>query len=264
MNQKVIALVSLALVLASCGGTPTSSREASSSETISESSKEVASSSAVSIEPSVEDSSESSLLPSSEAKSSETVVESDEKSSETVVDSNEESSEEPSSEDILSSSEISSYRPTPGDSTWTLDYNAIPATSSGAYNIDFDFSVTSLNGAVQGFHGSYLQRGNGSKEGVSLNNTIQIKKGDGYFYTTTASCVFLRIITLKTGDYTGVPTLYSSNDLTRKGGTEISLEKTVLENQNKIQYEAMIPGGKFRLENNSSNVLYIVSMTNVG
>ena len=244
MNQKIIAFVSLALVLASCGGTPSSSREVSSSETISESSKATTS--------------------SSEAKSSETVVESDEKSSETVVDSNEESSEEPSSEDTLSSSEISSYRPTPGDSTWTLDYNAIPATSSGDYNIDFDFSVTSLNGTVQGFHGSYLQRGNGSKEGVSLNNTIQIKKGTGYFYTTTASCVFLRFITLKTGDYTGVPTLYSSNDLTRKGGTEISLEKTVLENQNKIQYEAIIPEGKFRLENNSSNVLYIVSMTNVG
>ena len=150
----------------------------------------------------------------------------------------------------------------PGDDGWVLHVTDIPETPESEYNIEFDFFTTDRNGRANYFHGSYLQRAKGTVNGVSVDNFIKVKKGDGYFHTRGAYCRYLRIYVWKTGEETAVPSVYTTGDIFQKGETEATLSKT--ERSDQIIYEVSTMEGKFRLENNSDYDLYLGWVMSLG
>ena len=111
------------------------------------------------------------------------------------------------------------------------------------------------------FHGDYIQRGMGEWAGH-----IQMKKEESYFCLTQGDIVCLRFHVLRRynsyGDFTGVPTVYDAVE----GGNEVELsrEEVTVGEKEYYAYTALVWTGHFRLENQSSNALYLLSVENVG
>lgn len=176
-----------------------------------------------------------------------------------------------STEDASTTSEETEQSPEEevGES-WTLDYNAIPATTQNKYNIDFDFAVKGDLGGDVTFHGSYLQRGAGSKNGVSIDGTIQMKKEESYFYMTggvanKVSFSVLRITSYYEGaehDFTGTPTVYAIKDDQK---ALINMVEKRSEDDKRNEYSFEMPEGYswFRFENQSKYALYVTSLSSV-
>ena len=270
MKMRLPILLFSSLALLSCGTTPNSS-----SDPVSSSSKESAESS-ISSESSK--SSEASQSKESSASSSKEESVSSEESIPSVIESSEESSsidEESSSETEVSSEEESLEESSSAESSeessadWELTYENIPTTTAGKYNIEFDFSNDDAS-----FHGSYLQRGGGDKNGIPLDETIQVKAekdgSHGYFYLTSGiayrlSFAILRIHSFYGGedhDFTGVPTVYSAETMDDDNGEEVTLEKTLTTDKMDREvylYEATLPHPAFRFENRSGYVIYLSS-----
>lgn len=129
-----------------------------------------------------------------------------------------------------------------------------------------------LNGSTVSFVGDAIRKGEGSKGEVSLENTIQLSKEEGNLYMTSGSASFVRfeipIIHQYYGgedhDFTGVPTVYSAEEMTADNGEIVKLEKELNTDQTGYIYSFLVPHGRFRLANESGNALYIRYIANVG
>lgn len=186
------------------------------------------------------------------------------KGSDSTISSSSESTESSSSKTSSSSSAINP--PAPGQGAWDLNYSAIPETEGNDYNLDFDFSTVSGTGVTQGFHGNNLRRGKGTYNGLSVEKTIEMKAGESYIYSTTAKADFFRVAILQIKneggeDITGTPSFYVGSEVGLKGGEETEFNKEVLENQNIILYSYLLGTNGFRIENKTSNPIYLISLS---
>ena len=197
----------------------------------------------------------------------------------------ESSQEEVSSEDtspkssLESTQEVSSSEvPTLGNIPWSLTYEAIPETSESKYNHDFDFEILATDGSKVGFHGNSLQRGAGSKNKVSVNNTIQVRgireddaddSDRGYFYMTSGVAKKLTFVTLRNyvayndTDMSGTPTIYSADQIDATNGVEVEYTRTMSEDEKYYTYTVELPYAQFRFENRSSYAMYLFSFDNI-
>ena len=169
-----------------------------------------------------------------------------------------------------SSSSLSKDASPSQSASWELTYLAIPATPQSKYNEDFDFEVTDELGGKVTFHGDLLQRGAGSKDGVSIDNTIQMKKTHSYFYMTSgqASSICFSILDLSSayGDFSGTPSIFVGDEtLGRSDGTKIALTPEKNEDAGTVDYAFEMPQGasRFRFENASSNAIYLTRLSNL-
>ncbi len=156
--------------------------------------------------------------------------------------------------------------PAPGQGAWSLNYSAIPETEGNDYNLDFDFSTVSGTGVTHGFHGNNLRRGKGTYNGSSVEKTIEMKAGESYIYFTTAKADYLQIAILQIKneggeDITGTPSFYVGNEVGLKGGEETEFNKETLENQNIILYSYLLGTNGLRIENKTSNPIYLISLS---
>ena len=65
-------------------------------------------------------------------------------------------------------------------------------------------------------------------------------------------------------DFTGVPTVYSAEEMTADNGEIVKLEKKLNTDETGYIYSFVVPHGRFRLANESGNALYIRYISNVG
>ena len=144
----------------------------------------------------------------------------------------------------------------------------IPATSQDAYLHDVDFAIKDQEGGDVSFHADNIQRGEGSKNHVSIDGTIQIRKEDGYLYQASGSTGFIEFKILRNyvayndTDYTGVPTIRYGEGIESCGGEVLPLNPpTLSDDELYYTYSAVVPG-RFRLENRSTNALYVYWIKN--
>ncbi len=99
---------------------------------------------------------------------------------------------------------------------WTLGPSALADTAQSQYLNDYGFAITDTLGKEVNFYGDYIQRGKGEWDGL-----IQMKKADGVLECRTKGsgtltfAVRKRIVNYsgEDHDFTGIPSLYLSNDL---------------------------------------------------
>ena len=250
MNKTPFLLLS-ALALCGCGSTSSASNSAlSSAET-------------------------SHAFPSSSESKPESTIKSNEESTE--LSSTSISVSESSSAITIESSEVSeesssTHEAVPGDGAWELTTAALPANPATGKHYGISFSVTARNGSTISFVGDAIRKGEGSKGEVSLENTIQLSKEEGNLYMTSGSASFVRfeipIIHQYYGgadhDFTGVPTVYSAEEMTADNGEIVELERGLNTDETGYIYSFVVPHGRFRLANESGNALYIRYISNVG
>ena len=191
-------------------------------------------------------------------------------SSETVSSSE----EAVSSEGISSSIESQSQdRPVPGQGAWSLTSSALPENPSSGTLQDITFTTTNGKGDTVSFFGSSLRTGEGTKglEKLSVANTIQVSKSAGFFYMTSGSASHLNFriahITGKdatgTFDVTGVPSIYSADEMTANNGTLVELSRVTTEDGLYYDYSCDLPAGRFRFANESKYAIYIYYLNNL-
>ena len=258
MNKTPFLLLS-ALALCGCGSTPSASNFTLSSA---DTSHALPSSSESKPESAIQSSEESTELSS-------TSISVTSSSSATTIESSEVSEE---SSESLSSESSSTHEAVPGDGAWELTAAALPANPATGKHYGISFSVTALNGSTVSFVGDAIRKGEGSKGEVSLENTIQLSKEEGNLYMTSGCASFVRfeipIIHQYYGgvdhDFTGVPTVYSAEEMTADNGEIVELEKQLNTDETGYIYSFLVPHGRFRLANESGNALYIRYIANVG
>lgn len=244
MKKNLFLLASL--LLAACSGPEASSL--SSSTSLESSSSEISSSEA---EPS------SSLISSEEEHASSS-------SSESSSESSDDSSASISSQE--SDSSISESESDVAQGNWELTSADLPDNPSSGRHYDVSFSIKSSIGDSLSFVGDAFLRGGGSKNGISIDNTIQLSKEEGMItlvegYASFLSFEVLRINT-NWGDFTGTPTVYSAKNQDKTNGEEVELDCKESEDGSTYIYSCSIPYGMFRLANESSNALYIKYIKN--
>ena len=175
-----------------------------------------------------------------------------------------------SSSNVASSSVVISSEP-PGLSAWELTGDALPQNPAQGKHYDLAFSTTNGRGDTVSFIGDAILKGAGSKSGISIDNTIQLSKEEGQIYMTSGSAIYIEIEIARIAqsyggeeyDYTGIPTLYSANEMTADNGEKVELSLTELPNGHYV-YGAMLPHMRFRLANESEYALYIYRIANLG
>lgn len=128
--------------------------------------------------------------------------------------------------------------------------------------------MNAQDGSTVSFLGDDILKGGGSKGGVSIDDTIQLAKQTGYFYMTAGMAVHLefdvvRIIETYGGldhDFTGVPTLYSDEEMDASNGERVELTCLVDEANQVVHYSCDLPFARFRIQNDSSYALYIAEV----
>ena len=266
MKKSIIILC--AALLCGCANNAVSSSSVVSSQGTEVSSSIAISSeesSIVSQEPSKEETSEpSSVFESSQDQTSE------EPSSIPEV-----SSEEQTSEDSVASSEATTSvfetsQDVPGFNAWQLTSAALPANPIQGKNYNLEFSTTNGRGDTISFIGDSILKGAGSKSGVSIDNTIQLSKEEGQFYMTSGTANYLQIEIAHISqfyegedhDYTGVPTIYSADEMTADNGEKVEMTRSELENGHYL-YSGVLPHSRFRLANESKFAIYIYLVSNL-
>ena len=153
----------------------------------------------------------------------------------------------------------------PEAAIWTLSGADLPKNPSQGKHHDLPFSVNAQDGSTVSFLGDDILKGGGSKGGVSIDDTIQLTKQTGYFYMTAGMAVHLefdvvRIIETYGGldhDYTGVPSLYSGDEMDASNGERVELTCLIDEANQKVHYSCDLPYARFRIQNDSGYALYI-------
>lgn len=185
---------------------------------------------------------------------------------------------EESSAEAIESSEVDDSSvdiPEPGQGAWSLTSTVLPANPTSGTLHDQTFSVLNGLGQTVSFYADNIRTGEGTKgkgdEKVSLENTIQLTKETGVIYMTSGTASYLefeivRVIQTFDGvahDYTGVPTIYSADEMSLSNGELVALSSEIAEDGRSITYSCILPHSQFRLENNSSNALYIHYINNL-
>lgn len=278
MLNRRLSLIFATMLLASCGASSqssTSSISSTASQAESSLSSTTTSIQSSSIDSSSSEESTSKIVESSQMSDISSENDSDE-SSEELSDSSQETLESSISES--SQEESSSEAVTVNNIPWSLTYEAIPETSESKYNHNFDFEILATDGSKVGFHGNSLQRGAGSKNKVSVNNTIQvrgIREDDaddserGYFYMTSGVAKKLTFVTLRNyvaynnTDMSGTPTIYSADQIDATNGVEVQYSRVMSEDEKYYTYTVELPYAQFRFENRSSYAMYLFSFDNI-
>lgn len=115
--------------------------------------------------------------------------------------------------------------------------------------------------------------GGGTKgdDNISIDNTMQLSKNYGYIYMTSgyATYITFRIAHIvqtyggEAHDFTGVPTVYSADEMTANNGEVVELQREESEDHHYYTYSCMLPHSRFRLANESGNALYIYEINNL-
>lgn len=243
--KSIFALLATSLLLASCDGEQKTSNSSSKSG-------EPEDSSLIS-------SSTSSLTPASTASSS----------------SEESKASEPSISSDVSSSPSSSESDEE-EALWTVDGTALPAKNpdSGTFH-DLEFSTVGSDGEVVSFLGDCIRRGEGSKNKVSIDNTIQLSRFDeeegvkGYFYMTSGTAKKLEFKILRNyvaysdTDFSGVPAVYSADVMTEDNGDPVALNKEETADGKYYIYRCTLPHDRFRIETSTGNAMHIYFLSNL-
>ena len=215
----------------------------------------------------------SSFIPSSSQESQEPILHSS--MPEIDLSSVDSSREEVASSETVSSSmqSQSEDRPVPGQGAWSLTSSALPKNPSSGTLQDITFTTTNGKGDTISFFGSSLRTGEGTKglEKLSVANTIQVSKNAGFFYMTSGSASHLEFriahITGKDGsgtfDVTGVPSIYSANEMTADNGALVELSRKTTEDGLYYDYSCDLPAGRFRFANESNYAVYIYYLNNL-
>lgn len=159
---------------------------------------------------------------------------------------------------------------------WELTADALPKNPASGTNHDIDFSILNANQQTISFRADCVLRGAGTKgdKKTSIDGTIQLSKNDGegskgYLYMTSGSASSIEFKTLKNfasynqTDYSGVPEVYSADEMTASNGEKVELKKEETADGLYYVYTATLPHNRFRLESSSGNAIYLYYLKNL-